>query len=214
VNHEFRFDVKKKRPEETYEKVLDYFRGDILTQYATSKSMRKIQQKITSRALELMNFSRKDALILDAGCGPGFASMYLKEIGYRVVGLDIISDFLYYYEIKDLNPVNADMCLVPFKSNIFDGIISISALQWVFKDNSDNKMKRNLINLITYFYSILRDNSKAIIQFYPKNDAVMSMIGKIITENTKFCGEYIIDNPQNPKKRRIFLVLEKKSINQ
>lgn len=214
MNHEFRFDVKKKRPEETYEKVLDYFRGDILTQYATSKSMRKIQQKITSRALELMNFSRKDALILDAGCGPGFASMYLKEIGYRVVGLDIISDFLYYYEIKDLNPVNADMCLVPFKSNIFDGIISISALQWVFKDNSDNKMKRNLINLITYFYSILRDNSKAIIQFYPKNDAVMSMIGKIITENTKFCGEYIIDNPQNPKKRRIFLVLEKKSINQ
>jgi len=214
VNHEFRFDVKKKRPEETYEKVLDYFRGDILTQYATSKSMRKIQQKITSRALELMNFSRKDALILDAGCGPGFASMYLKELGYRVVGLDIISDFLYYYEIKDLNPVNADMCLVPFKSNIFDGIISISALQWVFKDNSDNKMKRNLINLITYFYSILRDNSKAIIQFYPKNDAVMSMIGKIITENTKFCGEYIIDNPQNPKKRRIFLVLEKKSINQ
>ena len=214
MNHEFRFDVKKKRPEETYEKVLDYFRGDILTQYATSKSMRKIQQKITSRALELMNFSRKDALILDAGCGPGFASMYLKELGYRVVGLDIISDFLYYYEIKDLNPVNADMCLVPFKSNIFDGIISISALQWVFKDNSDNKMKRNLINLITYFYSILRDNSKAIIQFYPKNDAVMSMIGKIITENTKFCGEYIIDNPQNPKKRRIFLVLEKKSINQ
>ena len=214
MNHEFRFDVKKKRPEETYEKVLDYFRGDILTQYATSKSMRKIQQKITSRALELMNFSRKDALILDAGCGPGFASMYLKELGYRVVGLDIISDFLYYYEIKDLNPVNADMCLVPFKSNIFDSIISISALQWVFKDNSDNKMKRNLINLITYFYSILRDNSKAIIQFYPKNDAVMSMIGKIITENTKFCGEYIIDNPQNPKKRRIFLVLEKKSINQ
>ena len=214
MNHEFRFDVKKKRPEETYEKVLDYFREDILTQYATSKSMRKIQQKITSRALELMNFSRKDALILDAGCGPGFASMYLKELGYRVVGLDIISDFLYYYEIKDLNPVNADMCLVPFKSNIFDGIISISALQWVFKDNSDNKMKRNLINLITYFYSILRDNSKAIIQFYPKNDAVMSMIGKIITENTKFCGEYIIDNPQNPKKRRIFLVLEKKSINQ
>lgn len=211
MNHEFRFDVKKKRPEETYEKVLDYFRGDILTQYATSKSMRKIQQKITSRALELMNFSRKDALILDAGCGPGFASMYLKEIGYRVVGLDIISDFLYYYEIKDLNPVNADMCLVPFKSNIFDGIISISALQWVFKDYNDNEMKRNFINLITYFYSILRNNSRAVIQFYPKNDEIMISIGKMIAENTKFIGEYIIDNPQNPKKRRIFLVLEKES---
>ena len=210
MNNEFRFDVKKKRPEETYEKVLDYFRGDILTQYANSKSMRKIQQNITSRAIELMNFSRKDLLILDAGCGPGFASMYLKEMGYKVVGLDINADFLYYYEIKDLNPVNADMCLVPFKPNIFDGIISISALQWVFKDINDNKMKNNLINLITYFYSILRNNSRAVIQFYPKNDEIMSSIGKTITENTKFIGEYIIDNPQNPRKRRIFLVLEKK----
>ena len=157
-----------------------------------------------------MNFSRKDLLILDAGCGPGFASMYLKEMGYKVVGLDINADFLYYYEIKDLNPVNADMCLVPFKPNIFDGIISISALQWVFKDINDNKMKNNLINLITYFYSILRNNSRAVIQFYPKNDEIMSNIGKMIAEKTKFIGEYIIDNPQNPRKRRIFLVLEKK----
>jgi 18S rRNA (guanine1575-N7)-methyltransferase len=211
VNNEFRFEVKKKRPEETYDKVLDYFKGDLLTQYATSKSMRKIQQKITARALELINLSRKNLLILDAGCGPGFASMYLKEMGYKVVGLDIISDFLHYYEIKDLNPVNADMCLVPFKPNIFDGIISISALQWIYKDINDNKMRNNLINLITYFYSILRKNSRAIIQFYPKNNKLMSSIGKIITDNTKFEGNYIIDNPENPRKRRIYLVLEKKS---
>jgi 18S rRNA (guanine1575-N7)-methyltransferase len=208
VNNEFRFDVKKKRPEETYEKVLDYYREDNLTHYASSKSMRKIQQKITSRALELGKFS-KNKLILDAGCGPGFASMYLKEMGYRVVALDIISDFLYYYDIQDLNPICADMCLVPFKPNIFDGIISISALQWVFKGFQDHQMKLNLVNLITYFYSILRVNSKAIIQFYPRNNEIMRSIGKLITENTKFVGEYIIDNPQNPKKRKIFLVLEK-----
>ena len=211
MSNEFRFDIKKKRPEETYEKVFDYFRGEVLIKYATSKSMMKIQQKITSRALELLNFSKKDPLILDAGCGPGFASMYIKESGYNVVGLDIIWNFLYYYEIKDLNPVNADMCFLPFKPNIFDGIISISALQWVYKDINDKEMKNNLINLITYFYSILKNNSRAVLQFYPKSDPIMSMIGKIITENTKFIGEYIIDNPQNPKKRRIFLVLEKKS---
>jgi SAM-dependent methyltransferase len=211
VNKKFRFDVKKKRPEETYEKVLDYFKGDVLIKYATSKSMIKIQQKIASRALELLNFSRRDPLILDAGCGPGFATMYLKESGYRVVGLDIISDFLHYYEITDLNPVNADMCFLPFKPKIFDGIISISALQWVYKGINNKEMKNNLVNLIAYFYSILKYNSKAVIQFYPKNDAIMTTIGKMITENTKFNGEYIIDNPQNPKKRRIFLVLEKKS---
>jgi len=137
--------------------------------------------------------------------------MYLKGIGYKVVALDIISDFLYFYELNDLNPINADMCLVPFKPNIFDGIISISALQWVFKDINNDKMKNNIINLITYFYIILKDNSRAVIQFYPKNDELMTTIGKLITENTKFVGEYVIDNPQNPKKRKIFLVLEKKS---
>lgn len=214
MNNEFRFDVKKKRPEETYEKVFDYFKGNVLTQYATSKSMIKVQQKITSRALDLLNFSMKNPLILDAGCGPGFATMYLKESGYKVVGLDIISDFLYYYEIKELNPINADMCFLPFKPNTFDGIISISALQWVFKDVNNKEMKNDLVNLITYFYSILRCKSRAVIQFYPKNDEIMTYIGKLITENTQFIGEYIIDNPQNPKKRKIFLVLEKKSDNQ
>ncbi|MFX1278113.1 MAG: class I SAM-dependent methyltransferase [Promethearchaeota archaeon] len=210
MNNEFKFDVKIKRPEEIYEKASEYFNGDILNQYANSKSMRKIQQKITLRALELMNFSIKVPLILDAGCGPGFASMLLKEMGYRVVGLDIIFNFLHHYEINDLNPINADMCLAPFKPNTFDGIVSISALQWIFKDITNKNMRIDLINLITLFYSILRSNSNAVIQFYPKNDEIMDTIGKIVAENTNFEGQYIIDNPQNPRKRRIFLVLEKK----
>ena len=54
--------------------------------------------------------------------------MYLKEIGHNVVTLDVIKDFLYFYDIRDLNPIIGDMCFPPFKPNIFDAIISISAL--------------------------------------------------------------------------------------
>ncbi|MBA7703079.1 hypothetical protein ES703_111861 [subsurface metagenome] len=74
------FNVKRKRPEEKYRDVLDYFRGETLSWYSSSKSIMKIQEEITIRALELLNLRKKDALILDAGSGPGFTAMYLKEI--------------------------------------------------------------------------------------------------------------------------------------
>ena len=209
MNEKYYFNVKRKRPEEIYAKVSDYFRSEILSQYANSKSMMKIQEKITIRALELLDLRKKDALILDAGCGPGFAAMVLKEKGYITIALDIISEFLNYYNIKDLNPIAADMCFTPFKSNTFDAILSISALQWIYRDLSNEEMHFLLNSLSKSFFQILKPNSRVIIQFYPKNNDIMEKTGRIITENTDFKGNFIIDNPNSKKKRRIYLLLNK-----
>ena len=209
MNDNYYFNVKRKRPEEIYSNVSDYFRGEILKQYANSKSMRRIQERITIRALELLDLRKKDALILDAGSGPGFAAMFLREIGYRTVALDIISEFLNYYDIKDLNPIIADMCFTPFKSNTFDAIVSISALQWVYKDINDKTMQYLINNLFKTFFLILKPKSKVIIQFYPKNQEIMENIGGIIKKNTDFSGNFIIDNPNSQKKRKIYLLLNK-----
>jgi len=211
LNEDYYFNVKKKRPEEIYEKVSDYFKGDILRTYANSKTIMRIQEKITIRALELLDLKKKEALILDAGCGAGFAAIYLNEIGFRSVALDIIGNFLQYYDISFLNPVNADMCFTPFKPNTFDAIISISALQWVFRDINNKNMHFLLKNLSKSFFHILKPNSRVIFQFYPKNKVLMESIGKIIAENTEFTGNFIIDNPNQPKKRRIFLLLDKQA---
>jgi len=211
LNDDFNFDIKKKRPEEEYESVSDYFRGNVLTQYANSKSIMRIQEKITLRALELLDIKKKDALILDAGCGPGFAASYLKEIGYGVVALDIISEFLNVYEIKDLNPINADMCFPPFKPSTFDAIISISALQWIFRDINNRIMYTILKNLSKSFFKILKPKGRVIIQFYPKSKDLMKGVGKIIADNTDFEGYFIVDNPNRQKKRKIFLLLSKES---
>ncbi len=107
----------------------------------------RIQEKITIRALEILDLKKNNSLILDAGCGPGFTSMYLKEIGFNVVALDIIAEFLYFYNIRDINPILCDMCFPPFKANIFDAIISISALQWIFRDMKNSYMRLKLLNL-------------------------------------------------------------------
>jgi len=209
LKEDYNFNIKLRRPEEEYEKVSDYFKGDILSQYANSKSIMRIQEKITIRALELLDLKKKDNLILDAGCGPGFAASYLKELGYEIVALDIISEFLNVYDIKELNPINADMCFPPFKPNTFDGIISISALQWVFRDINNKLMHLMIKNLFKSFFTILKPNSRVIIQFYPKSNELMKRIGKIITDHTDFDGKFIVDNPNRQKKRKIFLLLSK-----
>lgn len=209
MNEKYYFNVKRKRPEEIYTKVSDYFRGEILSQYANSKSIMKIQKNITIRALELLDLRKKDAIILDAGCGPGFAAMFLREIGYRTVALDIISEFLEYYVIKDLNPITADMCFLPFKSNTFDAILSISALQWIYRDLNNREMHFLLNSLSKSFFQILKPDSRVVIQFYPKSNDIMEKIGRIIANNTDFKGNFIIDNPNSQKKRKIYLLLNK-----
>jgi len=209
MNSEFKFEVKRKRPEEIYDKVSDYFRGEVLSYYAKSKSLMRIQERITERALELLELKEKKLLILDAGSGPGFASIYLREIGYQVVALDIISNFLYFYDIKELNPIISDMCYLPFQKNTFDAIISISALQWIYRDLNNEIMRNKLIQLAKNTEKILKPKSKAIFQFYPKNNLIMEAVGKIFAEYTNLNGRFVIDNPDNPKKRRIFILLKK-----
>jgi SAM-dependent methyltransferase len=209
LSDNYDFNIKRKRPEEIHKDVSDYFRGEILEQYVTSKSVMKIQEKITIRALELLDLRKKDTLILDAGTGPGFTATYLNEIGYKTVAIDIIPEFLNYYDIKHLNPIVSDMCFPPFKPHTFDAIISISSLQWIYRKIDDNIMSTQLINLAKSFYTILKSESKAVFQFYPKNKDILDNIGKIIIKNTKFSGNFIIDNPNSPKKRKIYLLLEK-----
>lgn len=209
MNKEYLFNIKQKRPEDLFENVSDYFNTETLTNYAESKSIMRTQKKITIRALELLELKNNRPLILDAGCGPGFAAAYLNELGYKTVALDIISEFLKFYDIEYLNPVLADMCYPPFKPNSFDSIISISALQWVIRDVKNESERLILTNLFVSFYQILKPESKMIVQFYPKNTVIMDCIAEIVNNKTNFKGNFIIDNPNNPKKRKIFLLLKK-----
>jgi 18S rRNA (guanine1575-N7)-methyltransferase len=209
LNKEYSFNIKRKRPEDLSKNASDYFNAETLVSYAESKSIMRTQKKITNRALELLELKNNRSLILDAGCGPGFAAAYLNELGYKTVALDIISQFLKFYDIEYLNPILADMCYPPFKPNSFDSIISISALQWVIRDVKNESERNILANLFVSFYQILKPKSELIAQFYPKSTLIMDCIAEIVNKKTNFKGNFIIDNPNNPKKRKIFLLLKK-----
>ena len=209
LSDDYFFSIKRKRPEELYESVLEYFKDETLSRYAKSKSIMRTQRKITLRALEILELKKNNCLILDAGCGPGFVGIYLNELGHKTIALDIVLNFLKFYNIGDLNPILADMCYPPFQPNMFDAIISISALQWIYKGLNVGKKYLDLIALFKSFYTILKPGGKSVFQFYPKNKAIMDNIGLIIAKNTKFKGNFFIDNPENPKKRKIYLILKK-----
>ena len=209
MSKDLKFDVKKEKPEDVHETVFDYYKGENLLNYARSKNIRRIQEKITQRALEILNIKDKNSLILDIGCGPGFSSTYLHELGYKVIALDIIVDFLKYYDLSDFNPIVADMCILPFRTNVIDAVISISALQWICRNPQNRRERKNMETIFKTLYSILKRNGRAIFQFYPKNNYIMEKIKEIIITNTDFDGGFIIDNPNNPKKRKVYLFLEK-----
>ena len=201
--------MKKKRPEDIYADVRDYYIKDRLLDYAYSKSMMRIQEKITKRVLELLDFENNNKLILDAGCGPGFASFYLQQHGFKVVSLDLINNFLNIYDMSEVNPIAGDMSYLPIKPDTFDGIISISALQWICRDIDSKSEIMKLIELVKSFYLALKTNGIIVIQFYPKNTKILEEIGSIFVKNASFEGGYIIDNENSPKKRKIFLKLVK-----
>ena len=209
MSFDYNFHVKKERPEDRIKDVREYFRNDTLLNYANSKNMKRIQEKITKRVLELLELVDRDNLILDAGCGPGFASFYLKQEGYNLISLDMITQFLNIYNMSEINPIAGDMTHLPFKPNTFDGIISISALQWIYQGINKRLDEKRMIKLVKSFYSVLKKNGIIIIQFYPKSLIALEEIGKIFVRYAPFEGGYIIDNQHNPKKRKVFLKLSK-----
>ena len=70
---------------------------------------------------EFMEKIKKNSTVLDIGCGTGRNLMYK---GINTIGIDI--------SIKQLNNcesqvINCNMCLLPFRDNIFDNIIIIAS---------------------------------------------------------------------------------------
>jgi 18S rRNA (guanine1575-N7)-methyltransferase len=67
--------------------------------------------------------------------------------------------------------VHHDMGLgLPFRPASFDGVISISALQWLcYSDSSDQDPKLRLNRFFSSLYTVLKRDARAVLQFYPES---------------------------------------------
>ncbi|QED48352.1 class I SAM-dependent methyltransferase [Cytobacillus dafuensis] len=72
--------------------------------------------------------------ICDLGCGDGFGSLKLVELGYSVIGIDVSEEMI--LKAKETNTDNSaqfikgDISVLPFSNHSLDGVMAINSLEW------------------------------------------------------------------------------------
>ena len=180
----------------------EYYTEEIVEKYSNSRSMRKIQEELTIKTLNLLSIE-PPAKILDLGCGVGYSTSLVKDLGFEVIGIDINSFMVRKALEKGLNVILGDFRYLKeyFTKQSFDCVISISALQWVKKWSDMRKVAEGI------FY-VLKEQGKAGIQFYPFGELELRMFCRAFICSGFKCKTIIED--RKSKKRTIFILLEKK----
>lgn len=125
---------KENLSKELHNKLYDY---DIKEYFSLN---RKLTESLyyTSRINEIIKIVQKfipfKKIILDVGCSQGTISLILAEKGYKMIGIDTITESLNYanlkYEKGNCNFVTADMNMLPF-TNKFDCIIISEVIEHI-----------------------------------------------------------------------------------
>ncbi len=197
----------KKKPE-----YYNYY-GSEAEDYGTSKWMKRNQAETTSRALELLDselfedseIEYESSMALDIGAGTGFSTEIIKETGLNVIAMDLSYDML--KQNQCLFCVLADMRQLPFRDNIFDIIISISAFNFTTSGaKSLNEKKKFIDKSISELYRVSTERCKIAIEFYPEQQEIEMFLES--AKRCQFTGGLMIDNP-NAKTEKKFLLLKK-----
>ena len=194
-----------------------FYGQDEAQKYTSNSRIAAIQAEMSLRAVELLHLPSPDSpsysprYLLDIGCGSGLSGEILDEDGHCWVGLDIAPAML---AVARQRQVQGDLCLADvglglamFKPGTFDGVISISVLQWLCNaDHAHHHPHQRLSRFFMTLYACLVRGARAIFQFYPENDAQLDLIMKSATR-CGFTGGLVVDYPQSVKARKFYLCL-------
>ncbi|KAG9441965.1 hypothetical protein H6P81_017819 [Aristolochia fimbriata] len=180
--------------------------------YTTSSRIIDIQAKLTERALELLALPDDGVprLLLDIGCGSGLSGESLSESGNQWIGLDISQSML---DIALEREVDGDLLLADMgqglglRPGVFDGAISISAVQWLCNaDKASNEPRLRLKAFFVSLYRCLARGARAVLQLYHENEAQLELI-TTSAMRAGFAGGVVVDYPHSTRAKKTFLVL-------
>lgn len=185
-----------------------YYDETEASKYTGNSRIMTIQTTMSERCLELLNFSDGHKLVLDIGCGSGISGDVLSASEHAWVGLDISRAML---DIAVEREVEGDVLLndigqgFGFRAGMFDGCISVSALQWLcYSDSRDLKAARRLNTFFSSLYRCLRRGARAALQFYPESPEQLELISTAALR-CGFTGGVVVDFPNSTKAKKYFL---------
>ncbi|XP_024543964.1 18S rRNA (guanine-N(7))-methyltransferase RID2 isoform X2 [Selaginella moellendorffii] len=179
--------------------------------YTTSSRIIHIQAKLTERAMELLALpDDKPKLLLDIGCGSGLSGESLSEKGHHWIGMDISQSML---EVALEREADGDLLLgdigqgLGLRPGVFDGAISISAVQWLCNaDKSCNDPRKRLKCFFTALFHCLARGARAVLQIYPENTVQLELITSAAMR-CGFSGGLVVDYPHSSRAKKYFLCL-------
>lgn len=76
-------------------------------------------------------FSRNGS-VLDVGCGSGYSTYQLQQLGFDVTGVDISHQMIQYAkeQFSEIHFQQGDVHKLPFDAEQFSGILAINVLEW------------------------------------------------------------------------------------
>lgn len=96
---------------------------------------------------------------------------------------------------------------VPFRPGVFDGVISISVVQWLCNvDRKGQVPQRRLRELFQTLYNSMRRGARAVLQFYPESPQQMNMITQAAMK-CGFGGGMVVDFPHSTRAKKYYLVI-------
>ncbi|XP_054703698.1 probable 18S rRNA (guanine-N(7))-methyltransferase isoform X1 [Grus americana] len=162
--------------------------------YTQNSRVVEIQSQMSERAVELLGLPEgRPCLLLDVGCGSGLSGDYISDEGHYWIGMDISPAML---DVAVEREVEGDLLLadvghgIPFRPGMFDGCISISAVQWLC--NADKKS---------------HSPSKRLYRFF---STLYTALLELITAQAMragFTGGMVVDYPNSAKAKKFFLCL-------
>jgi len=188
-----------------------FYNEEEARKYTQNTRMIEIQNGMSERAIELLSLPEDEpCFVLDIGCGSGLSGDCLDENGHYWIGIDISDSML---DVAREREVEGDLILgdmgdgMPFRAGVFDGAMSISALQWLCNaDKSHHRPAKRLFTFFTSLYACLTRGSKAVFQFYPENPSQIELITSQAMKSG-FTGGLVVDYPNSTKAKKFFLVL-------
>ncbi|CAX63979.1 S-adenosylmethionine-dependent methyltransferase, putative [Plasmodium reichenowi] len=189
-----------------------FYNEEEAKKYVRNSRIRDIQSQMTERAMELLLLPDSPCLLLDIGCGSGISGMTLNELDHFWIGIDI-SIHMLHVGLQNEAHLGGDMLLADmgklmrFQPCIFDGVVSISALQWLCNwDKKDESPVSRISTFFKWLYNCLKRGARAVFQFYPDSPEQIKTLTNFAMK-AGFGGGVVVDFPNSAKSKKYYLCL-------